>query len=218
MTAKLNPLGLSVTDLVKALQAAGARHVSKEYVRSHIEAGAPTNADGTINLVQYAAWLAGKLRTRGENVLALTQGQAAQLIGIARTNLARMHVPDGVRSPQTRLYDGPALVHWRWGELERRIREEFEMDDTQGSPALEKYREEKFREARRRNELEEQTLIPVEEVRGVIAAATAAFRSEAEAIERSRGRDVGDEIRAMVERLIAGLNRSDPAKTEEVKT
>lgn len=27
-------------------------------VRADIEAGAPTNADGTLNLIHYAAWLA----------------------------------------------------------------------------------------------------------------------------------------------------------------
>jgi hypothetical protein len=31
--------------------------VSEEKVRSHLAAGAPTAADGTVNLVNYAAWL-----------------------------------------------------------------------------------------------------------------------------------------------------------------
>jgi len=152
------------------------------------------------------------------SLTALTQKDAAALVRVTPQNLRKWEIPATVRSKKTGLYDGPALVAWRWEVLERRIREEASMETAESTPALERYREEKVREARRRNELEEQALIPIEEVRGVIAAATSAFRSEAEAIERSRGREVGDEIRAMVERLIAGLNRSDPAKTEEVKT
>jgi hypothetical protein len=40
------------------LTAAGGRPVTDEMVRKDIEAGAPVNPDGTINLIHYAAWLA----------------------------------------------------------------------------------------------------------------------------------------------------------------
>jgi hypothetical protein len=38
------------------LQRAGAK-VTEESLKADIEAGAPTNADGTINFVHYAAWV-----------------------------------------------------------------------------------------------------------------------------------------------------------------
>jgi len=48
---------LTPEQAVKVLAAAGRRHITAEMVRADIEAGAPTNADGTVNLVHYAAWL-----------------------------------------------------------------------------------------------------------------------------------------------------------------
>jgi hypothetical protein len=53
----LNPTRLTLSDAVRAMRAAGAREVTVESLRSDVDAGAPTNADGTINLVHYAAWL-----------------------------------------------------------------------------------------------------------------------------------------------------------------
>ena len=57
MTEKLQPTSLTVVHMQQILAAAGGRPVTEEMVRKDIEAGAPVNADGTINLVQYAAWL-----------------------------------------------------------------------------------------------------------------------------------------------------------------
>lgn len=61
MKGKLNPSALSISDAVKALQAAGARHASEENLRADIESGAPTNPDGTLNLIHYAAWMVARL-------------------------------------------------------------------------------------------------------------------------------------------------------------
>ena len=47
----LNPMALSADQAAKTLR------VPPEWVRSDIDCGAPTNADGTLNLVHYAAWL-----------------------------------------------------------------------------------------------------------------------------------------------------------------
>jgi len=49
---------LTPAQAAKILAAAGSRRITEAMVRADIEAGAPTNADGTINLVHYAAWLA----------------------------------------------------------------------------------------------------------------------------------------------------------------
>ena len=49
---------LTPAQAAKILAAAGNRRITEAMVRADIEAGAPTNADGTVNLVHYAAWLA----------------------------------------------------------------------------------------------------------------------------------------------------------------
>jgi hypothetical protein len=43
------------------LSRAGGQSVSAEMIGEDVAAGAPTNADGTINLVHYAAWLVKEL-------------------------------------------------------------------------------------------------------------------------------------------------------------
>ena len=48
---------LSVSRLVELLTAELNTPVTVEMIRSDIAAGAPTNSDGTIDLVRYAAWL-----------------------------------------------------------------------------------------------------------------------------------------------------------------
>ncbi len=53
----LKPTALSVADVARVLAAAGGQGVTAEMIQADVDAGAPTNADGTINLVHYAAWL-----------------------------------------------------------------------------------------------------------------------------------------------------------------
>ena len=43
--------------LVRLLKQAGSRTISGETLAADIESGAPKNPDGTINLIEYAAWL-----------------------------------------------------------------------------------------------------------------------------------------------------------------
>ena len=43
--------------LVMILKRAGSRTVSRETLDADIAAGAPVNADGTMSLVKYAAWI-----------------------------------------------------------------------------------------------------------------------------------------------------------------
>ena len=54
---RLAPGAIPVAELVKALNALGAK-VTVEQIREDVAAGAPTNPDGTMNLVHYGAWLA----------------------------------------------------------------------------------------------------------------------------------------------------------------
>lgn len=53
----LNHQALSLEDAARLLSAAGPQPVTAEMLQADIDAGAPTNADGTINLVHYVAWL-----------------------------------------------------------------------------------------------------------------------------------------------------------------
>ena len=62
---QLDPSRLSPADAARALTVAGRVRVTELMIRTDIEAGAPVNADGTINLVHYAAWLARE-KTRSE--------------------------------------------------------------------------------------------------------------------------------------------------------
>lgn len=53
----LDPKALPVADAARMLSAAGGQRIDVAMLEADIAAGAPTNADGTINLVSYAAWL-----------------------------------------------------------------------------------------------------------------------------------------------------------------
>ena len=48
---------LTIEQLAKILAASGGRQITEDMIRADIKAGAPTNADGTINLIYYVAWL-----------------------------------------------------------------------------------------------------------------------------------------------------------------
>ena len=53
----LNPQALPLPDAAQLLTKAGGIRVTVEMLQADVDAGAPTNADGTFNLVHYAAWL-----------------------------------------------------------------------------------------------------------------------------------------------------------------
>jgi len=47
---------MALADLARLLTAAGGRRITEEMINADVAAGAPTNADGTINLVHFTAW------------------------------------------------------------------------------------------------------------------------------------------------------------------
>ena len=57
MRTPLNPSALPVKDAAKMLTKVGGQPIRVDMFEADVAAGAPTNADGTLNLVQYAAWL-----------------------------------------------------------------------------------------------------------------------------------------------------------------
>lgn len=57
----LRPTALSLRDAAWLLSRTGDQPISVEMLEADIADGAPTNPDGTINLVHYAAWLVREL-------------------------------------------------------------------------------------------------------------------------------------------------------------
>ena len=54
---RLNPAALTLADAARRLSGAGGQRISVEMLEADVAEGALTNADGTLNLVGYAAWL-----------------------------------------------------------------------------------------------------------------------------------------------------------------
>jgi len=57
---------LPLADLARLLSKSAGRAISPETLRRDVDAGAPVNPDGTINLVHYAAWLVKEVAARGD--------------------------------------------------------------------------------------------------------------------------------------------------------
>jgi len=62
----LNPAALRVEDAAKVLSRVGGKPVTADQLEADIDAGAPTNADGSVNLVHYAAWLVKEMSGRAD--------------------------------------------------------------------------------------------------------------------------------------------------------
>ena len=60
----LSPTSLSVADAARLLTKAGGQPVTIAMFEADLAVGAPANADGTINLVHYAAWLVREMSGR----------------------------------------------------------------------------------------------------------------------------------------------------------
>ena len=59
--SSLNPLSLTIADAVRLLSRAGGQPLTEEMLQHDLKGGAPSNDDGSINLVQYTAWLVREL-------------------------------------------------------------------------------------------------------------------------------------------------------------
>ncbi|MCR5414836.1 MAG: hypothetical protein K6F50_08970 [Kiritimatiellae bacterium] len=55
--SEYNPMALPKAALVRALKAAGSRTASIEQVEADVDAGAPVNGDGTMDILAYGAWI-----------------------------------------------------------------------------------------------------------------------------------------------------------------
>jgi hypothetical protein len=53
----LNPQALALADAARVFSAAAGATIDVAMLEADVASGAPANADGTFNLVHYAAWL-----------------------------------------------------------------------------------------------------------------------------------------------------------------
>lgn len=60
LDGNLNIMAVSLSDAARIFRKSGRRKFSEENLRKEIKEGAPVNSDGTLNLIQYAAWVAEK--------------------------------------------------------------------------------------------------------------------------------------------------------------
>lgn len=54
---KVSLAALTLEQAEKLIRKSGSSTMTQEVLKKHIHMGAPTNADGTINILHYVAWL-----------------------------------------------------------------------------------------------------------------------------------------------------------------
>ena len=62
---QVNPNALTIAQVARLLTRAGSNPVTPAMLEADVAAGAPTNPNGTVNLVHYCAWLVKEI-ARGE--------------------------------------------------------------------------------------------------------------------------------------------------------
>ena len=64
---QLNPAALSLADLARVLTLAGGQRIDAAMLEVDLADGAPTNADRSVNVVHYTAWLVKEMSRRGRD-------------------------------------------------------------------------------------------------------------------------------------------------------
>ena len=57
---------ISKENFVTAMRRSGSRKITLERLEADIASGAPVNADGTVNILKYVAWIAKELGDDGQ--------------------------------------------------------------------------------------------------------------------------------------------------------
>ncbi len=65
MENSLKMTALSPENVVQLLKRAGCRDMTMELLERDIDAGLPVNGDGTINLIEYTAWMVREVNRDG---------------------------------------------------------------------------------------------------------------------------------------------------------
>jgi len=63
----LNPSALTLVDAARLLAKISGQTITVAMLQADIASGAPTNANGTLNLVHYAAWLVKEMGHSAED-------------------------------------------------------------------------------------------------------------------------------------------------------
>lgn len=61
---KVDPAALTIEQLSRILSTVGNQRVDVDWIELDLVSGAPRNGDGTINIVQFAAWLVSEMGRR----------------------------------------------------------------------------------------------------------------------------------------------------------
>ena len=61
-----NRAHISKENFVTAMRRAGSRTLTLERLEADVSAGAPVNADGTVNILKYIAWVAKEMGDDGQ--------------------------------------------------------------------------------------------------------------------------------------------------------
>lgn len=56
----VDPAAMTPAQLARLLAKASGKKITVAMIRRDVDEGAPTNPDGTMHLVRYAAWLSGR--------------------------------------------------------------------------------------------------------------------------------------------------------------
>ena len=62
----LKPTALALANAARLLTAVAGKQITEAEICADLDAGAPANADGTINLVHYTAWLVKEAASHGD--------------------------------------------------------------------------------------------------------------------------------------------------------
>jgi hypothetical protein len=171
-----------------------------------------------------ADWLINALTEAGYRQAGLyTQHEIMRGLGVTQrtiTNWCRDGLPRARESKGRipALFDVFAVCQWRIEHVEAKVRAKIEDDPLLGgetSPALEKYRREKWRQAKRENDVAEGLLIPVAYVLEHGGAIAGAFRQRADMAQRTYGREVGQFLAESINEAAAALERLARPKDAE---
>ena len=61
----VNPLALSAGDLMRMLRRSGCPQMTDETLQRLIDDGLPLNADGTLNIIEFTAWMLKEVQGHG---------------------------------------------------------------------------------------------------------------------------------------------------------
>ncbi len=144
----------------------------------------------------------------------VTAKELLKRLGVAERTLhswiaAGMPVAVHGRGGRPSFYDPLDVMAWRM-ERQKDVDQEGQADlfpDAGTSPALEEFRRQRARQARMMADQLEGRLVEREEVLAVVVDVFTTLRTEFETVERLYGREVGDQVRGVIDRAQGAVER-----------